>query len=176
MYARVLKIRLCNLFPAAHQDGDGAGVSHLLGILVGVATVEEVGIGGIKIGATVVGGGVEGVEAGIHLHASILPGDAAKEVLAAGSSMRTLQMGPQLKGDMREAEVVEDEEVDKRIARKVTMAVAALVVAAADLAGVRKLHVHVEDGSPVMRKKKTTTKNHRNPSISWRENNLKPPQ
>lgn len=50
------------------------------------------------------------------------------------------------------------------ISRKVTMAVVAMVVAAVDPAGVKKLLVHAEDGSPVMRKKKTTTKNHRNPS------------
>lgn len=74
--------------------------------------MEEVGIGGIKIGVTVVGGGVEGVtvvEVGTHLHVSISPGDVAKEALAAGSYMRTVQMDPRLKGDMREVEVVEDE-------------------------------------------------------------------
>lgn len=170
-----LKIRTCNLFSAAHQDGGGAGVSHLLlGILVGEVMAEEVGIGGIKIGVTVVGGGVEGVtvvQAGTHLYVLISPGDAAKEAMPAGSYIQTLPMVPPLTGDMREVEVVEDEEVDKMIARKVTMVVVATVVAAADLAGVKKLHVHAEDGSLVMRKKKITTKNHRNPLINYRENN-----
>lgn len=162
-----MKIHSCNLFSAAHQDGNGAGVSHPLGILVGLVTVEEVGIGGIKTGMTVVGGGVEGVtvvEAGTHLHVSITPGDAVKEALAAGFYMRTLLMGPRLKVDMREVEVVEDEEVDKMIVRKVMMAVVVMAVAAADLAGLKKILVHAEGGNPVMRKKKTTIKNLRNPS------------
>ena len=161
-----LKLYSCNLFSAAHQDGDGVGVSPLLEILVGEAMVEEVGIGATKIGVTVVGGGVEGVEAGTLLHVSILPGDAAKEAIPAGFYMRIPRTVPRLRGGMRGVEAVEDEEVDRMTARIVTMVVVALVVAAVDLAGVKKLHVHAEDGSPVMKKKKIITKNYLNLSSS----------
>jgi hypothetical protein len=124
--------------------------------------VEEVGIGDTKTGVTVEGGGVEG-EAGTRLRVLISPEGAAREAQPAGFYMRTQRMVPRLKGDLREGEVVEDEEVDKMIARRITMVVVAMAV---ERAGVKRRRGHAEDGSPVMRKKRTTTRNRRNPSSS----------
>lgn len=127
--------------------------------------VEEVGIGDTKIGVIVVGREVvEGVVE-IHLHVLISAGGAANEAMRVGFFIRRRRMARRVKGDMRGVvvEVVEDAGVDKTIVRRVTMAVVAMVVAVADLAGVTELLVNAVDGNLETRKKKITTKNSPNP-------------
>lgn len=98
---------------AAHQDGDGAGVSHLAGKRVAEVTVQEVGNGETKIAMIAVEGEVEGVTAvEVLLYVLISPEGVAKEAMFVDLRIQNLPMILVLKGDMIGVEVVEDEGVD----------------------------------------------------------------